>query len=74
MQIVSNWRALVRRAWSVRFIALALGLEFASAVVPYFEVPRILTVLAIAGGLVARFIDQKIDNPPEDEPPLGVGA
>lgn len=64
MQVVSNWRALARRAWSVRLVGLALALELASQVVPYFTeyVPRWGVVLALAGGLAARFIDQGLQK------------
>lgn len=71
MQPIPHWRRFLRRAWSVRFYAIAAVLQFASSAVPLFEgLPRWFVLAAIAGGIAAQFIDQGIATPkqPEEEP------
>ena len=67
MTPLTNWRAVLRHAWSVRFMALAVALEIVSQVLPFFE--RALPVSAEALGLIelslllaalaARFVNQR---------------
>lgn len=67
MRPLHNWSTVLRRAWSVRFMALAALLTGVEAGLPlldgYVDIPpRIFAALAClsaAGGLVARFIAQK---------------
>lgn len=67
MRLVSNWRQILRRAWSVRLIALAAfftGLEIAMPLLDgYLPLPprtfAILSGLTGAAALVSRFVAQK---------------
>jgi hypothetical protein len=60
-----RWRAILKRAWSVRLLALAFVLTAAEVVLPLFadEMPRgtfaVLTGLAVGGAFVARITAQK---------------
>ena len=65
MTLHSDWRTLLRRAWSVRFMALAFALTLAEVMLPFFATdiaPRtfaLLSGLAVAGAFVARLVAQK---------------
>lgn len=66
MNLIENWREVLKKAWSVRFILLAAflsALEVAlpilqDALVPTGLIPRgtfaLLSAIATAGALVAR--------------------
>jgi hypothetical protein len=63
--IIPNWRAVLRKAWSLRFMELAFIFSIAEAVLPLFpdKFPRgifaILSGIAVGGAYVARFLAQK---------------
>lgn len=67
MRLVPNWRAVLRRAWSVHLLLLAAvlsGLEAALPLLaPYLPIPdrlfAVLTGLTVGAALFARFIAQK---------------
>lgn len=67
MQLHSDWRRILKRAWSVRWMALAALLSCAEVALPFFEdvlpVPPgvfgLLTGLAVAGAFVSRIIAQE---------------
>ena len=65
MQIKHDWRDVVRRAWSVKFMALAFVFTMAEVMLPFFSdaVPpklfAVLSGLAVAGAFVSRLIAQK---------------
>ena len=60
-----NWRTLLRKAWSVKFMVLAFLLTMAEVMLPFFSdaVPpklfAVLSGLAVAGAFVSRLIAQK---------------
>ena len=64
MKLTADWRAVLRHAWSVRFIIAAALLSAIEAVLPLFgdAIPRvpfaILTFLAVGAALVARIVAQ----------------
>lgn len=66
--LVENWKSIIRKAWSVRFMVLAGLLTGAEVIVPLFaeDMPRnvfaILSGASVAGALVARVYAQK-DKP-----------
>jgi len=71
MKPVANWRAVLRRAWSVRLIAAAVALSSLEVALPLIDglVPippgvfLALSVFANVGAFVARHIAQKdIEN------------
>lgn len=65
MTLNANWRTLVRKAWSVKFMVLAFVLTMAEVMLPFFSdavPPRtfaVLSGLAVAGAFVSRLIAQK---------------
>ena len=69
MNIVPEWRWLVRKAWSIRLVALAGLLSGCEVVLPLFvdAMPRnvfaVLSLLAAVGSAFARIVDQpKMDR------------
>jgi len=73
MTLVANWRAVIRRAWSLRFIALAFLFSLAEVALPAFDgalpiPPRsfaLICAFASAGAFVARIVAQ--NSLPEDD-------
>ena len=65
MTLSENWRDLIRKAWSVRFMVLAFMLTMAEVMLPFFSdavPPRLFAVLsglAVAGAFVSRLVAQK---------------
>lgn len=65
MKLVSDWRRVLQRAWSVRLVLLAGALSAAEVALPFFEpsIPRGLFAaasgLATGGAFVARLVAQK---------------
>lgn len=64
MNIIYNWRAVLRKAWSVRFMIMAVALSGLEAVLPLFT-PRepsvwfaLVTFAVVCAALVARFVSQ----------------
>jgi hypothetical protein len=63
--LVTDWRAILRRAWSIRLMILAGLLSAAEVVLPLYvdTIPRGLfaglSILATAGGFVARLLAQR---------------
>lgn len=65
--LVSNWRDVLRKAWSVRLMILAgllSGLEVALPLIDgVYEIPRglfaALSGVTVAGAFVARLLAQK---------------
>jgi hypothetical protein len=65
MKLASNWRDILAKAWSVKFIILAGLLTAAEVVLPLFfdAIPRnlfaVLIGITTAAALVARLIAQQ---------------
>lgn len=65
MKLYENWREILRRAWSVRFMILAAVLSALEVALPFFEdhFPRGLFAgmsgACVAAAFVARLIAQK---------------
>lgn len=65
MTLHDEWRVILRKAWSVRLIALAFVLSAAEVIVPFFGdvLPKgvfaALSGLTVAGAFVARLVAQK---------------
>lgn len=65
LRLHPEWRRLVRRAWSVRFLAVAGALTAAEQLLPLvrWHLPPLLfgglSLAAIAGAFVARVVAQK---------------
>lgn len=65
VKLYENWRTILRRSWSLRFQALAFGLIFAEAALPFFEEyftrKQFAVVLGavVASAFIARLVAQK---------------
>jgi hypothetical protein len=64
MQLIPEWKRIVRRAWSLRLIVLAGVLSAGEVVLPLFSdaVPRgqfaLLALLTTVGAAIARVVAQ----------------
>lgn len=71
MSPIRDWRAVLRHAWSVKLILLALLLDVIASAIPFVEVPvhsaipAALGALATGGAFLARFVAQKALTAPE---------
>lgn len=65
LRLYSNWRHIVRRAWSIRFMLLAGLLSAVEVALPFFAdaFPRgafaALSGLAVGAAFVARLVAQR---------------
>lgn len=65
LQLKSDWKIVLHKAWSVRFIILAGMLSCFEVVLPYFsdsldnKIFSILSGVAAGAALVARLLAQK---------------
>jgi uncharacterized integral membrane protein len=65
LQFYDNWREILKRAWSLRLMALAAVLSGVEVALPFFQesFPRgvfaLLSAAAVAGAFVARLVAQK---------------
>lgn len=65
MKLVDNWKAILLKAWSVRFNIVAILLGAVEAMLPLFEteIPRgsfaILAAVITAGSMAARIVAQQ---------------
>lgn len=65
MKLLSDWKAIARKAWSFRLMILAGAFSTAEVVLPMFvdTMPRAifatLSMIAITGAMIARLIAQQ---------------
>lgn len=65
MKLYSNWRSILRKAWSIRLAALATVFSLVQVIVPIYAdvLPRdtfaILTAVSTVGVIVARLFWQQ---------------
>ena len=65
MKLYSNWREILRKAWSIRLAMLATVFSLLQVVIPIYAdvLPRdtfaILTAVATVGVIVARLVWQE---------------
>lgn len=65
MRMRSDWKAIVKKAWSIRLMLLAGLLSAVEVVLPFFSdaMPRgvfaALSGLSVGGAFVARLVAQK---------------
>lgn len=65
MKLYDNWKEILRRSWSLRFIILAGILSGIEVILPFFseDIPRnlfaVLSFFAVAAAFVARLVAQK---------------
>lgn len=64
MRLYDNWKTIVKEAWSLKFLLIALLLECASVLLPFYtdKIPREvftpLIIIAIFGSGISRIIYQ----------------
>jgi hypothetical protein len=65
VRFYDNWKEILRRSWSLRFIILAGILSGLEVILPFFseEIPRnvfaLLSFMAVSAAFVARLVAQK---------------
>ena len=65
MKLYPNWKTIIRKGWSIRFMLIAGLLSGAEVVLPVFSdsLPRntfaILSFLAVGGAFISRLIAQE---------------
>ena len=65
MKLLEDWKEILRKAWSVRFIVLAGVLSGIEVILPFFAdaIPRgvfaILSFAAVSAAFVSRIVAQK---------------
>lgn len=65
MKLYSNWRHIVRKSWSLKFIFLAAIFTACEAILPLYvdqfqrDTFAVLTFIAIIGAFVSRLIAQQ---------------
>lgn len=65
MRLHSNWKSIIKKAWSIRLMIIAGMLSAAEVVIPYFEasLPRgffsLLSGAVVGSAFVARLVAQK---------------
>jgi hypothetical protein len=65
MKLYNNWKEIVRKAWSIKFIILAGVLSASEVILPlffdYFDrgTFAILSFVAVSGAFISRLIAQK---------------
>jgi len=64
MKLYPNWKTIVKSAWSLKFLFIALVLECASVILPFYtdvisrQTFTILIVFSIIGSGISRVIYQ----------------
>jgi hypothetical protein len=65
MTLADNWKDILKKAWSIRFLILAGLLSGAEVILPFFQdsIPRgafaILSFLAVGGAFISRIVAQR---------------
>ena len=65
MKLLTDWKRILKRAWSIRLLILAGVLSGIEVVLPFFSdaIPRgpfaVLSFFAVAGAFVSRLVAQK---------------
>lgn len=65
MTLLPDWKDILKKAWSIRFLALAGLLSGLEVALPFFSeaIPRgpfaALSAMAVGGAFIARLVAQK---------------
>jgi hypothetical protein len=65
MKLYSNWKDIVKKAWSIKFIILAGLLSASEVILPlffdYFDrgTFAVLSFIAVSGAFISRLVAQK---------------
>ena len=63
--LISNWKDILKKAWSIKFIILAGLFSGAEVILPFFadSLPRglfaVLTLVAVSGAFISRIVVQR---------------
>jgi len=64
MKLYDNWRTIIKEAWSLKFLFIALVLECTSVILPFYtdvisrQTFTILVVFSIIGSGISRVVYQ----------------
>ena len=65
MKLYPNWKTIIRKGWSIRFMLVAGALSGFEVALPVFadQIPRgtfaILSFLAVGGAFISRLVAQE---------------
>ena len=65
MKLYDNWKEILRKAWSIRFLVIAGLLSGAEVILPLFheDIPKnifaILSMVFVSAAFVARLVAQR---------------
>lgn len=65
MKLYDNWKIIIAKAWSIRFMALAFLFTMVEVMLPFFSSsfpPKIFAILsgvAVASAFVSRLVAQR---------------
>ncbi|MBT8527537.1 hypothetical protein G6666_07510 [Polynucleobacter paneuropaeus] len=65
MKLYSNWKTIIRKGWSIRFMLVAGALSGFEVALPVFadQIPRgtfaTLSFLAVGGAFISRLVAQE---------------
>ena len=65
MKLYDNWKEILRKAWSIRFFAMACLLSGAEVILPLFhdDIPKIifaaLSLVCVTAAFIARLVAQR---------------
>jgi hypothetical protein len=65
MKLANDWKEILKKAWSVRFMILAGVLSGVEVILPFFvyDIPRgtfaVLSFLAVGGAFISRIVAQR---------------
>jgi hypothetical protein len=68
MKLYTNWKDIIRKAWSIKFIIIAGALSASEVILPlffdYFDrgTFALLSFVAVSGAFVSRIVAQKDIN------------
>lgn len=65
MKLYDNWKTIIAKAWSIRFMALAFLFTMIEVMLPYYSdsfPPKVFALLsgaAVAGAFLSRLVAQR---------------
>jgi hypothetical protein len=65
MKLYDNWKEILRKAWSIRFLAIAGMLSGAEVILPLFhdDIPKnifaVLSMVFVTAAFVSRLVAQR---------------
>lgn len=72
MKLLGDWKQILTKAWSIRFMVLAGVFSAAEVIVPLYAdaIPRnlfaILSGISVAGAFISRLLAQNSDEEKQD--------